>query len=116
MTSSAFVDDDVSLMEMLAFPKPTQRRLAPQDNGSKRFKQMSSHHEKVKGTIWEAQEKEAKLTKCSDSQGLKIGKSYFYHEAARLTPSMVKGLLLGHGPLISGAKEGDYGDPVSIWG
>jgi len=65
----------------------------------------------MKGTSQEGREKEVELTKCSDSRGLKIGKSRFYREAARLSPCLAKGLLLGHGPLILGAKEGDYGEP-----
>jgi hypothetical protein len=87
------------------------RRPTPRDNGSKKHKQASSHPEKAKGISQEGHEKEAELVKCSDYRGPKIGKGRFYHEAVRLTPSLAKGLLLGHGPLILGAKEGDYGEP-----
>ena len=67
--------------------------------------------EKTKGTNQEGHEKEVELTKRSDIRGPKTGKSRFYREAAWLTPSLAKGLLLGHSPLILGAKEGDYGEP-----
>ena len=58
VTSSVFYDDDVSLMEMPAFPKAVPRRLAPGDYGSKKRKQTSSHSEKAKGTNQEGREKE----------------------------------------------------------
>ena len=38
-------------------------------------------------------------------------KSHFYREVVQLTPGLVKGLLLCHGPLTLGEKEGDYGEP-----
>lgn len=58
MMSSIFVEDDISLMEMPAFPKAMPKRPAPQDDGSKRRKQASSHPEKTKGTSQEGREKD----------------------------------------------------------
>ena len=116
VTSSVFDDDDVSLMEMPSFPKAAPKRAVARDDGSKRRKQASSHPEKVKGTSQEGREKEAGLMRCPNSRGLETGKRRFYHEAVRLTPSLAKGLLLGHGPLILGAKEGDYGEPCFYLG
>lgn len=62
VTSFVFYDDDVSLMEMPAFPKAMPRRPAPWDDGSKKCKQMSSHSEKAKGTSQEEREKEGKAS------------------------------------------------------
>jgi hypothetical protein len=111
MTSSIFDEDDASLMEMPWFPKVALKRLGPRDDGSKKRKQTSSHLEKAKRASQKGHDKEADLTKCSDGRGLETGKSRFYQGAVRLTPSLTKGLLLGHDPLILGAKEGDYGEP-----
>lgn len=109
MTSTAFDDDDFSMMDMPAFTKVVPKKNAPWDDGSKRHKQTSSHVDKVIGSNTDGHEKVI-LMKTSVGCGPEIGKSRFYHEAVCLTPSMVKGQLLGHGPLILGAKEGDYGE------
>lgn len=68
-TSAAFDDDDVSLMEMLAFVKPVPKKSAPRDDVSKKRKRTSSQVEKAKGNNQDGCEKEAALAKSSDGRG-----------------------------------------------
>ena len=104
VTSSIFDEDDASLLEM-------SKKHAPRDDCLKKRKVAHSQMEKAKGSGQEGCEKEAAMVKPSETWGPKRGKSRFYHEAARLTPSLAKGLILSHVPLIMGAKDRDYGEP-----
>ena len=60
-TSTAFDDDDVSLMEMPTFVKPISKKSAPWDDVSKKRKHASSQVEKAKGNNQDGCEKEATL-------------------------------------------------------